>query len=83
MMLFLAPTCVPWKTQKEWIIYRIFYKIPHSFLILFFVPRSYKKIYAFHILCDILSHTGEWSIQPFYPISDISVHGIWDPINWV
>jgi len=29
-----------------------------------------------------LSHTGEWSIEPFYPMGP-AVHGIWDPVEWV
>ena len=31
---------------------------------------------------DIWSHTGEWSIEPFFPIGPM-IHGIWDPVEWV
>ena len=36
----------------------------------------------FHILMDLLSHTGEWSIEPFFPFGP-AIHGIWDPVEWV
>jgi hypothetical protein len=81
MMLFLTPGYAPWSVKKDWILYSIFYKIPHSLGALFLIPKHYRRIYAFHILCDILSHTGKWSIQPLYPLN-ITIHGIWDPIEW-
>ena len=81
MALFLAPTYAPWSIKKEWYIYVIFYKLPHSLLALPFIPRRDRSIYLFHILCDILSHTGQWSIQPLYPLP-YTVHGIWDPVEW-
>ena len=83
MVFILSPWCVPWREMKDTHIYTIMYKIPHSlFFCLFFVPRKYRGIYAFHILCDILSHTGEWSIQPFFPFK-LTIRGIWDPVDWV
>ena len=81
MMLLLAPTCVSWNIQKDWTLYSILYKLPHSLWVLFLVPRVHRKVYAFHILCDILSHTGEWSIQPFYPLP-LKIQGVWDPVQW-
>ena len=81
MMLFLAPSSQTWSVKKEWLTYSLFYRLPHSFWALLVVPRQHRRIYAFHILCDILSHTGEWSIQPFYPYG-LAVHGIWDPVEW-
>ena len=81
MMLFLTPGNIPWRVKKDWYMYAMFYKVPHSLWALAFVPKAHRKIYAFHIVCDILSHTGQWSIQPFYPL-DITIHGIWDPIDW-
>ena len=83
MVLILSPWnySVSWRDMKDTNIYKTLYKIPHSLFSLFFVPKKYRKIYAFHILCDILSHTGEWSIQPFFPMS-ITIRGIWDPIDW-
>jgi len=45
------------------------------------LPKKYRKVYAFHVLCDILSHTGKWSIEPLYPL-DLTIHGIWDPVDW-
>ena len=81
MALFLAPSYTPWSIKKEWYLYVLFYKLPHSFLAVFCVPRYARRIYMFHILCDILSHTGTWSIQPLYPLP-FTVRGIWDPIEW-
>ena len=83
MILILSPWNhdVSWRDMKDTNLYTILYKVPHSFFSLLFVPKKYRKIYAFHILCDILSHTGEWSIQPFFPMP-IQIHGIWDPIDW-
>lgn len=81
MVLILSPCSSPWREMKDTLMYTIFYKIPHSIFCITFVPRRYRYVYLFHILLDILSHTGEWSIQPFFPY-ELTVHGIWDPIDW-
>lgn len=82
MMLLLAPTGVPWSVQKEWLMYSLLYKIPHSLCVILLIPKPYRSVYMFHILCDVLSHTGEWSIEPFFPLSSLKIHGIWDPVQW-
>ena len=83
MTLFLSPRTEPWKVIRDTPAYTWFYKWPHSLwsLILIRNPRA-RKIYAFHILMDLLSHTGEWSIEPFFPFGPM-VHGIWDSAEWV
>jgi len=81
MALFLTPWSYSWSEMQHWILYKILYKVPHSVVALTFVPRAYRKIYAFHIMCDIMSHTGQWSIQPFFPF-DMTLHGVWDPVEW-
>ncbi len=83
MVLILSPWNhnVSWRDMKDTNVYTILYKVPHSVFSLLFIPKKYRKIYAFHILCDILSHTGDWSIQPFFPMP-ITIRGIWDPIDW-
>ena len=81
MALFLAPSYEPWVFKKEWYIYALFYKVPHSLWALMVVPARHRTVYLFHILCDILSHTGHWSIQPLYPL-ELTIHGIWDPVEW-
>jgi len=81
MALFLAPWGTPWSEMKKWTIYKILYQIPHSVVALWYVPEQYRKIYLLHILCDIVSHTGQWSIQPFFPL-ETTIYGIWDPISW-
>lgn len=80
-MLMFVTGNQSWKETRETHLYSLLYRIPHSLLSVVFVPREYRRIYAFHIFLDILSHTGEWSIQPFYPCK-LRIHGIWDPIDW-
>jgi hypothetical protein len=83
MALFLSPRTEPWRVIKEMQAYTWFYKLPHSLWFLILIQNSRaRKIYAFHILMDLLSHTGQWSIEPFFPIGPV-VHGIWDPVEWV
>jgi hypothetical protein len=82
MMLFLTPGYAPWSVKKDWFLYSLFYKMPHSFWALYIIPRRHRWVYAFHILCDIMSHTGKWSIQPLYPLR-LTIHGIWDPVEWI
>lgn len=82
MALFLSPRTEPWKVIKNWSAYTWFYKLPHSLWFLILIQNSrVRKIYAFHILMDLLSHTGEWSIEPFFPVGP-AIHGIWDPVGW-
>lgn len=81
MAFILSHWNITWKNMKNTNTYKILYKLPHSFFIIAFVPKKYRRIYAMHILIDILSHTGEWSIQPLFPC-ELTIHGIWDPIQW-
>ena len=81
MMLFLTPGYAPWSVKKDWFLYSLFYKLPHSVWALLVIPPRYRMIYVFHVVCDIVSHTGKWSIQPLYPMN-LTIHGIWDPIDW-
>jgi hypothetical protein len=81
MALFLSPLSTPWSVMQEWDIYKVLYNFPHSILALTFVPHEYRKLYTFHIICDILTHTGRWSIQPIFPFN-LTLHGVWDPVEW-
>jgi len=56
-----------------------FYFLPHSFVVLPLVPERFRVYYALHILCDCAAHTGEWSMRPFYPLSNFQVEGFYDP----
>ena len=58
---------------------RIFFFWPHSFLALFFIHADYRVYYAAHILCDVPSHRGMWSIQMLYPLSSTSMDGVYEP----
>ena len=85
MALFLSPGLqnTPWRVIKTCYSYNLFYKLPHSFFFIILIRNSRaRNIYMFHILMDLLSHTGEWSIEPFFPFGP-AVHGIWDPVEWV
>jgi len=62
---------------------RCFYFLPHSMLVLPLVPRKWRAFYALHILCDVVSHTGEWSIRLLYPLTNFSIEGFYDPWKWV
>jgi len=55
------------------------YFLPHSLLSLLIVPQRLRALYTLHILCDIISHTKEWSIRPFFPILSFSIEGFYDP----
>lgn len=58
---------------------RLLYFFPHSFLILPLVPHSLRCYYILHIVCDVVSHTGVWSIQPLFPLFTLAVSGFYDP----
>lgn len=57
----------------------LLYFFPHSLISLVFVPPRLRMMYALHILCDIASHTKEWSIRPFFPVLSFSIEGFYDP----
>jgi len=72
------------------------YFIPHSFFILpiiglviwlFKLPLLALVAYALHIIIDIFTHTGEWSVKPFYPfkykVSGLTNAWLWLPQYWV
>jgi hypothetical protein len=82
-MILLVPWPIPWSLIQDWWVYSVLYKVPHSLLFLILIQNSRaRKIYALHILLDILSHTGPWSIEPFWPLGG-PVSGIGDAIVWV
>ena len=58
---------------------QIFYFLPHSCLVLPFVPHRFRMYYGLHILCDCVSHTGEWSMMPLYPLTTWQIEGFYDP----
>ena len=62
---------------------RCFYFLPHSLLVLPIVPRKWRTYYTLHILCDVISHTGEWSIRLLYPLTNFAIPGFYDPWKWI
>jgi len=82
MAIFLSPRTEPWSVIRNWHGYSWFYKVPHSLWCLILIQNSRSRgIYFYHLVMDIFSHTGQWSIEPFFPVGP-PVHGIWDPIEW-
>ncbi len=57
---------------------KILYDFPHSLIFVFLVGLPFATFlrlplivlagYGIHILIDTLTHSGEWSIKPFYPL---------------
>ena len=81
-MILLVPWTPPWSLVQNWWVYSVLYKVPHSLLFLILIPNSkIQKIWALHILMDILSHTGRWSIEPLWPLGG-PVSGVGDAIVW-
>jgi len=50
-------------------------------VLIFKLPKAAFFAYLSHILFDIFTHTGEWSIQIFYPFNS-TVFGISDAWAW-
>ena len=81
-MVFLVPWPVPWSLIQDWWIYSVLYKVPHSLFFLILIQNSKaRKIYALHILMDVLTHKGQWSIEPLWPFGG-PVSGIGDAAVW-
>jgi len=67
------------------------WEIPHSviFLVLIIVPivlilklpKLALVAYSLHLLVDIATHTGEWSLKLFYPF-DYTIEGFTDAWAW-
>lgn len=72
-----------WSLIQDWWVYSVFYKIPHSIFVLIFIQNTKaRKVYGLHILMDVLTHTGRWSIEPFWPLGP-PVSGLGDAGVWV
>ena len=90
--LFWFPLSEDWigvrGTYSSWVL---FWEIPHSVLFVlvvvlpvvrkFDLPISVIWAYLSHLLLDILSHTGEWSVKPLFPL-DVAVEGFTDAWSW-
>jgi len=51
-------------------------------IVLFFkMPKSAFFVYLFHIIIDIFTHTGEWTIKIFYPFN-FDIDGFSDAWAW-
>jgi len=66
--------------------------ISHSFIFAFLIilpliflfklPKMAFFAYLIHIFIDILTHTGEFNIKLFYPLSDWAIGGFTDAWGW-
>lgn len=59
----------------------VFVYFPHSIFSLLLVPSDLSVYWFAHIIADVVSHRGKWSIRPFYPLSDWYYEGYYEP--WV
>lgn len=72
-------------------LWSMLWEIPHSFFFLlliivpivfwFKIPKIAIAAYGLHIIIDLFSHSGEWAVKPFYPLS-FSVSGFTDAWAW-
>jgi hypothetical protein len=81
----LALVCAYGNNVTSWppVATTALYVIPHSLLVLPIVPPRYRVWYAIHIVLDLVSHTGQWGIQPFYPILSWRCQGMYDPWKYL
>lgn len=69
-----------------------FYDLSHSIIIALIIilpvilllklPKLAFVAYLLHILLDLPTHTGEWTIKIFYPLSNYSINGFTDAWEW-
>jgi membrane-bound metal-dependent hydrolase YbcI (DUF457 family) len=82
-MLFLVPFRVPWSVVQDWWVYSVLYRAPHSLFVLILIQNSRARtIYGLHILMDVLTHAGRWSVEPLWPLFG-PVSGLWNAVEWV
>lgn len=92
MRPFLFPYNSDWNGGKIFHPFlTILWEIPHSFFFLFLIilpiviflklPKIAFFAYFFHLLIDILTHSGEWAIKPFYP-SSLIIDGFTNGWAW-
>jgi membrane-bound metal-dependent hydrolase YbcI (DUF457 family) len=77
--------------RESHLVWSALWEIPHSFLFLalvivpivwyFRLPLLAIVAYVSHLILDLFTHTGEWAIKPFYPIS-WKVEGFTDAWAW-
>jgi hypothetical protein len=77
MLLAFGPWA-DWDEVKFYKLYYYCYVLPHSLWMLFLVPARWRLLYALHIIMDVPSHTGEWSVKPLTPVLDWPVPGFYD-----
>ena len=92
MRLFVFPYNADWNTARGFYPFlTALWEISHSFFFLLLIilpvimflklPKIAFFAYFFHIIIDIFTHAGEWSIKPFYPIS-YTIGGITNAWAW-
>ena len=78
--LFFVPNPSDWLGFRNLHpIWSLFWELPHSLifllvviipLVIFFrLPKMAIAAYFSHIFVDIFTHSGEWKVKPFYPLS--------------
>lgn len=69
----------------------LLWELPHSLLFALFIifpliyifnlPLKLILAYVLHIVVDIFTHSGEWSVKPFFPY-DLTIEGFTDAWSW-
>ena len=81
-MMLMVPWVSSWSLAQDWWVYSVVYKVPHSFLFLILIQNSRARaMYGLHILLDILSHAGRWSVEPLWPFGP-AVSGLGNAVAW-
>lgn len=62
--------------EDTWLAFFAFH-VFHSLWMCFILPHRLRVPYAMHILLDILSHTGYWSIRPLLTAPIPGVFDAW------
>lgn len=89
---FWLPVQADWSGLRELHpVWAAAWDVPHSLLfwalviaplvLLLKLPRVTLLAYLSHILVDVFTHTGEWSLRLLYPV-DWAVSGITDGWTW-
>jgi len=79
VFMFILPLIGKPLDHIEYPYTHLFYFLPHSIVVLPFVPSRLRIYYGLHIVCDCVSHTGSWAMMPLYPLTRWQIEGFYDP----
>jgi membrane-bound metal-dependent hydrolase YbcI (DUF457 family) len=90
--LFFFPLNSDWVGAKiAHPVFSALWEIPHSIffalliilpvILIFKIPKLAFASYLVHIFLDFFTHTGEWTLKPFYPLN-YTLQGFTDAWAW-